>query len=311
MADVFISYKSERRAAAEHLAEILADYGFTVWWDYALVSGKDFGAEIERELRTAKAVVVLWCGLSRDSEWVKEEAALAKRLDKIVPARIEDIDLPLGFSITQTLDLSAWDGAPQSDHLERLLRDVARLVGRAAVPNEEGLQRTERAWHRFGAPPLTGFALIDPLERERTARTLPDALLRRQHYETRPPRAIERQWIAGAAAVLIAVAGIVLGMTFSSTPLPANNALADGVTILAPQQTTAFQPLPGEPNSIAYRNLETNVTGHISRNAGARWTEYNDEMTTGRPWTQIAPKDTASTNIELIDGDVTLVIDLS
>ena len=29
MADIFISYKSERRAAAEHLADILREYGYT------------------------------------------------------------------------------------------------------------------------------------------------------------------------------------------------------------------------------------------------------------------------------------------
>lgn len=63
MADVFISYKSERRAAAEHLAEILSDYGYSVWWDYGLISGRDFGAQIEKELRAAKAVIVLWCSM--------------------------------------------------------------------------------------------------------------------------------------------------------------------------------------------------------------------------------------------------------
>ena len=88
MVDIFISYKSERRAAAEHFAEILADYGYSVWWDYGLISGRDFGAQIERELRSAKAVIVLWCSRSVESEWVREEAALAKRLGRYLPLRI-------------------------------------------------------------------------------------------------------------------------------------------------------------------------------------------------------------------------------
>lgn len=176
MADVFISYKSERRAAAEHLAEILADYGFSVWWDYGLVSGQDFGVQIERELRQSKAVVVLWCSLAVQSEWVREEAALAKRLGKLAPAMIEKVELPLGFSLSQTIDLSEWDGAPQSNRLERLLRDIAALVGRSPRPNLEGLDRTERAWRRFGAPSLREFALIEALERKLPPRTLPDAL---------------------------------------------------------------------------------------------------------------------------------------
>src|SRR5262245_21993377 len=115
MADIFISYKSERRAAAEHLAEVLNDYGYSVWWDYGLISGRDFGRQIETELRAAKAVIVLWCSRAVDSEWVREEANLAKQLNKIIPTKIEAVDLPLGFSLAQTLDLSAWDGAPQSN----------------------------------------------------------------------------------------------------------------------------------------------------------------------------------------------------
>ena len=151
MADVFISYKSERRAAAEHLAEILVDYGYSVWWDYGLISGRDFGSQIEKELRAAKAVVVLWCSMSVGSEWVREEAALAKRLDRVIPTFIEkNVDLPLGFSLSQTLDLADWDGSPKSAKLDRLLRDIGAFVGRAPKPNMEGLERTERAWRLQG-----------------------------------------------------------------------------------------------------------------------------------------------------------------
>ena len=37
--EIFISYKSERRRAAEHLAETLRRHGYTVWFDYQLVRG--------------------------------------------------------------------------------------------------------------------------------------------------------------------------------------------------------------------------------------------------------------------------------
>lgn len=212
MADVFISYKSERRAAAEHLAEILADYGYSVWWDYGLVSGRDFGAQIEAELRAAKAVIVLWCSQSVASEWVREEASLAKRLDKVVPTFIESVDLPLGFSLSQTLDLSDWDGAPQSNRLERLLRDVGAKVGRPPRPNLEGLDRTERAWRRFGAPSLREFALIDAIERQVPPRTLPGALMgearsARNHSPSggRRTQGLVRVGIGFVAAALLAL----------------------------------------------------------------------------------------------------------
>ena len=61
MAEIFISYKSERRKAAEHLAKILRCYGYSVWFDYSLLKGADFGFQIDAKIREAKAAVVLWC----------------------------------------------------------------------------------------------------------------------------------------------------------------------------------------------------------------------------------------------------------
>jgi len=210
VADVFISYKSERRAAAEHLAEVLADYGYSVWWDYGLVSGRDFGAQIEQELRAAKAVIVLWCSMAVSSEWVKEEAALAKRLNKVIPTFIERVELPLGFSLSQTLDLSEWDGAPQSNKLERLVRDVAQFVGRAPKPNLEGLDRTERAWRRFGAPALRDFALIGALERKLPPRTLPGELGGGPPLPPPAPEPGPRLPIAVVATGAVAVVAVIV-----------------------------------------------------------------------------------------------------
>lgn len=209
MADIFISYKSERRAAAEHLAEILADYGYSVWWDYGLVSGRDFGAQIEKELRAAKAVIVLWCSLSVGSEWVREEAALAKRLNKVIPTFIEHgVELPLGFSLSQTLDLAEWDGSPKNARLDRLLRDIGRFVGRAPKPNLPGLERTERAWRRFGAPPLREFALISELERKLPPRTLPGALFSQDDDRPRDRRKGVSAVGGVALALLVGAAGV-------------------------------------------------------------------------------------------------------
>jgi hypothetical protein len=68
MADVFISYKSERRPAAEHLAAVLERHGYSIWFDYELIKGRDFGLQISRQVRKAKALVVLWCTRSVESK---------------------------------------------------------------------------------------------------------------------------------------------------------------------------------------------------------------------------------------------------
>ena len=167
MADVFISYKSERRNAAQHLTQILELNGYSVWFDYGLFSGADFGPQIEREIRAAKAVVVLWCSLSRESRWVLEEADLATRLGTLTPAWLERVDPPLGFARVDSIDLTIWDGAPRSHLLDRLLNEIARRVGRDPIPSYRGLQTYDETWRSFGAPPLSRFALIAPVtERE-------------------------------------------------------------------------------------------------------------------------------------------------
>ena len=169
MADVFISYKSERRAAAEHLADILEDHGYSVWFDYALATGASFSEQIARELEDAKCVVVLWCNLSVDSIWVKREASYALDRGKLCPAFIESVELPFPYHHEQTINLRNWDGAPRPGQPANLLKEIERHTGIKPEPDKKVLLRAEKAWRRFGAQPLAQFALgqvIKEQERE-------------------------------------------------------------------------------------------------------------------------------------------------
>ena len=127
--DIFISYSREERAAARHFAESFTREGFTVWWDAALRSGQTFDEVIERELRAAKAVVVLWSPRSVASRWVRAEATLADRSNKLVPVIIEACDRPIIFELTQASDLADWTGDPSDHRWETLVSDLRRLVG--------------------------------------------------------------------------------------------------------------------------------------------------------------------------------------
>lgn len=161
MPDVFISYKRERRPAAEHLARILTFYGFDVWFDYALVKGSDFGQQIDAKIRTSKAVVVLWCTRSVTSRWVLEEADLASALGILIPAKIEPCELPIGNRRLDSLDLSLWDGSPRSATLDDLLLAIGQRTGMPPRPDFMALREYEAEWRRFGAIPLSAFALVD------------------------------------------------------------------------------------------------------------------------------------------------------
>lgn len=128
--DIFISYSREDRPTARQFASSLADEGFSVWWDNALHSGETFDEVIEKQLREAKAVVVLWSPRSVASRWVRAEATLADRRNKLCPAIIEACDRPIVFELTHTADLSDWTGETTDMRWQTFVEDLHRLVDR-------------------------------------------------------------------------------------------------------------------------------------------------------------------------------------
>jgi hypothetical protein len=161
MADVFISYKSGRRALVAHLAEILAANGFSVWWDRDLIAGRSFDIALERELRHAKAVIVLWCSGAITSEWVREEATLGAKLQKVLPVWLEKVELPLGFSRLHTLDLTPWDGDPIGAALEPLLLQIEQIVGRSRTCDQQRLIQNHSRWTAAGRTSPTRLPIVD------------------------------------------------------------------------------------------------------------------------------------------------------
>ncbi len=131
MADVFISYASEDRGRVRPRADALQARGFNVWWDRSLAAGHDYTAIIERELKNAKAVIVVWTQSSATSTFVRDEAGRARDDGRLVPVLLDRVDIPLGFGAFQAEDFSRWNGganAPQMQLLEEALK--AKIEGR-------------------------------------------------------------------------------------------------------------------------------------------------------------------------------------
>lgn len=126
--DVFLSYSRADRDAAREFADRLADEGFSVWWDAALRAGETFDEVIEQALRAAKGVIVLWSPRSVASRWVRAEATLADRANKLIPVIIESCDRPIIFELTHTTDLSGWDGSMEDRAWRGMIQDLGRLV---------------------------------------------------------------------------------------------------------------------------------------------------------------------------------------
>jgi len=142
MADVFISYASEDRETARKLAGVLESRGYSVWWDRKIIAGQTYDQVIERELEAAGAAVVLWSKSSVDSEWVKNEAAVAAERGVLVPVLIENVKLPLEFRRRQTVDLAGWKGDETHGGLSSLQEGIAAAVagtaaGRSIAPQPQ------------------------------------------------------------------------------------------------------------------------------------------------------------------------------
>jgi hypothetical protein len=135
--DIFLSYARHDQSIARMFADSLVQEGFTVWWDASLRSGETFDEVIEKQLRDAKAVVVLWSPRSVASRWVRAEATLADRRNKLVPAMIEACDRPIIFELTHAAELCDWAGDTSDVRWKAFVLDLRRLVdadARAASP---------------------------------------------------------------------------------------------------------------------------------------------------------------------------------
>ena len=132
MTDIFLSYNREDQARAKVFAEAFERHGFKVWWDVGLKAGEAYDEVTEAALRTAKAVVVLWSKKSVQSRWVRAEATLADRNKTLVPCMIEPCERPIMFELTQTAELSHWDGSLADKVWASFVADVQRFVAKAA-----------------------------------------------------------------------------------------------------------------------------------------------------------------------------------
>jgi adenylate cyclase len=132
VARIFLSYARADVDCARKLAELVGRAGHDVWWDRELHGGSHFTSEIDKALRDAEAVVVLWSDASLGSAWVQDEAAEGRDSNRLVPAVIDAIRPPLGFRQYQAIDLTDLRSGDQPRQLEELLRAIVKM----AVPTE-------------------------------------------------------------------------------------------------------------------------------------------------------------------------------
>jgi adenylate cyclase len=143
VAKVFLSYAREDEAAAKQLAEGIGGAGHEVWWDRHIQGGSRFSTEIDRELKTAEAVVVLWSAASVDSAWVQDEAAEGRDSGRLVPVSLAGTRPPLGFRQFHTVELASWNGA--AGELDDLLGAISKTAGNKATESASARADAQKA----------------------------------------------------------------------------------------------------------------------------------------------------------------------
>lgn len=178
--DVFISYKREDEAHAARLAQALEADGLRVWWDRGLPAGESWHQQIEAALEAAACTVVLWSQRSTGpaGQYVRDEARRAKARDRLVPALLEPIAIPLGFGELQAVNLMGWKGARTDPFYLDLLASVrAKIAGQPAPAARAARLQWRRRLTRGGAASglalLLGLLAADGLSLRRSLCTLP------------------------------------------------------------------------------------------------------------------------------------------
>jgi adenylate cyclase len=131
VAKVFLSYAREDAETAKSLADCVGRAGHEVWWDRHIQGGSRFTNEIDRELKGADVIIVLWSEASAESAWVQDEAAEGRDTGRLVPVSLGGSRPPLGFRQFHTVDFGNWNGEAEPANVDDLLQAIAKIAGNA------------------------------------------------------------------------------------------------------------------------------------------------------------------------------------
>lgn len=144
MADIFISYKredQEEKGRVAPIAEALRAEGYDVFYDVQVPPGSSWEAYLQSKIDEARVVLVLWSQHSVASDWVKEEAEMAKNAAKLIPVFLDAVAPPFGFARIEGANLSNWDGDLQHIEWRGLVAALKSRIGDGEVAAQPGVTR--------------------------------------------------------------------------------------------------------------------------------------------------------------------------
>ncbi len=144
MADIFLGYSRKNMETAKNFAQLFKRLGYSVFWDVNVPVGETWDKYIPAQIKKSKAVVILWSARSAESDWVKEEAHLAKKLKKLVPIKIGRTDPPYGFAAIQTADLVSWKNNFKNNEWKKVVQKLEELTGKEAKKIRNRAPKTKK-----------------------------------------------------------------------------------------------------------------------------------------------------------------------
>lgn len=162
MADIFLSYSRVDLERARQFEDALERCGWSVFWDRELVPGVGYRDVIERELKAARCVIVLWSHTSVESAWVIDEAEEGNKKGCLISVLLDDVVPPLGFRQSQSATLAAWPGNVDDNEFQLLTRRLQTLCPANADRTPAAATPRKRVVTPATPSPATRAALRHP-----------------------------------------------------------------------------------------------------------------------------------------------------
>ena len=123
MSGVFLSYSRPNRDLAYQVITALRLLGVDVWWDEDM-PGVDWQEELERQINSLAAVIVLWTPAALNSKNVRDEARLSQHTEKLINVLIGVPAPPFPFDRANGLPLDGWNGLERHGGWTRLIKTI-------------------------------------------------------------------------------------------------------------------------------------------------------------------------------------------
>lgn len=240
MADIFISYSSEDRERVIPVVRALEAHGWSVWWDRIIPPGKTFSRVIEEALGAARSLIVLWTATSIKSDWVSNEAAEGARKKILIPALLDEVEIPFEFKRIQAANLIDWRGGTDHAGYQQLIKALTDLLGPPAAKGP-----LPAAPKTIAAEPVPGEIPADTVEHSQLKPSGQKPILTKAHAKTSKVRIIG--WMAMALAMLVVAGVAILFKTelFQPHRVPSDDSASK------PGIEVAAQPAKPEPPDAA------------------------------------------------------------